>query len=55
MHREGDATGDERRTIVGDGVEYMKMEKRRGTDGTYNKLQYACHHNISTKVLYKKE
>lgn len=30
VHREGDATGDERRTIVGDGVEYMKMEKRRG-------------------------
>ncbi|GMT03296.1 hypothetical protein PENTCL1PPCAC_25470, partial [Pristionchus entomophagus] len=30
VHREGDATGDERRTVVGDGVEYMKMEKRRG-------------------------
>ncbi|GMT33593.1 hypothetical protein PFISCL1PPCAC_24890, partial [Pristionchus fissidentatus] len=30
VRREGDATGDERRTILGDGIDYMKMEKKRG-------------------------
>ncbi|GMR33507.1 hypothetical protein PMAYCL1PPCAC_03702, partial [Pristionchus mayeri] len=30
VHREGDATGDERRTIVADGIEYMKTEKKKG-------------------------